>query len=136
MERRSDQAVTLLTTKATVPLLALAGLTLPTALAVRNKDYAENLGGIGSAKDKILYELIDEDTIDSLDGYSLQVQLYYKTREERELHGNLILTTKDLPDYMNVKFGFLFTDDQMQAHYDGMHVETDYIERRLVNAEF
>ena len=83
----------------------------PVALAVRNKDYAENLGGPGSAKEKILYELINEETIDNTAGYKLELQLYYKTRELREMHGNLILTTKDLPDYTNVKFGFLFTDD-------------------------
>ena len=103
-------------------LAATAGL----AAAVFNKDYAENLGGIGSPADKILYELIGEDSIDSEEGYSLTVQLYYKTREKRELHGNLLLTTKNLQDNQNIKFGWVFTDDQAEGHYDGLHVETDY----------
>ncbi len=91
---------------ATVASLALA------VQGLREKAYATNLGGIGTPKEKILYQLIDETTIDSIDGYELSVQLYYKTRDFRELHGNLLLTTKGLPDLTAVKFGFLFTDDQ------------------------
>ena len=74
-------------------------------------EYATNLGGIGTPADKIRYDLITPESIDTEDGYYLSVELYYKTRDFRELHGNLSLTTKNLPDHMNVKFGFLWTDD-------------------------
>jgi hypothetical protein len=80
-------------------------------LAYRNEAYATNLGGIGTPKEKILYQLIDERTIDSVEGYELSIQLYYKTRDFRELHGNLKLTTKKLEDNTAVRFGFLYTDD-------------------------
>ena len=43
------------------------------AVAVFNKDYSPNLGGIGSAADKILYELISEETVDSGEGYALTI---------------------------------------------------------------
>ena len=36
---------------------------------------------------------------------------------------------------MNVKFGFLWTDDQTVGHYDGLHVETEYKKRELDNEE-
>ena len=64
--------------------------------AVQNEHWARNIGGIGTPDDKILYELITNQTIDNIEGYHLQVQLYYKTRDFRELHGNLTLTTKGL----------------------------------------
>ena len=53
-----------------------------------------------------------------------------------ELHGNLTLRTKDLPDNTNVKFGWLFTDAHDPGHYDGLHVETEYDESRLEEEDF
>ena len=94
-------------------------------------DYAENQGGIGVPKDHIVYQLINDQTIDTEDGYTLTVEMYYKSREEREFHGNLQLKTTNLADLTNVKFGFLWTDDMESGHYDGMHVETEYIKRKL-----
>ena len=106
------------------------------ATAQRSIDWAINKGGIGTPDDKILYDQITKDTFDSEDGYQLTLQLYYKTREKRELHGNLLLTTKDLPDNVDVKFGFLMTEDQTEGQYDGMHVETQYITRYLESDDF
>lgn len=112
-----------------------ASLLASTAFAVFNKEFAINQGGIGSPADKILYELINEETIDADSGYSLTLQLYYKTREKRELHGNLLLTTKDLGDNHNIKFGWLFTDDQDKGHYDGLYVETEYFSELIEDEE-
>ena len=54
---------------------------LPSALALRERPWADNLGGIGTPKEKIEYKVIDEYTIDSVEGYKLYLQLYYKTVE-------------------------------------------------------
>ena len=53
--------------------------------------------------------------------------MYYKTRDYWEFHGNLLLKVKDIPDNSAIKFGFVFTDDQKLGHYDGMHVETEFV---------
>ena len=98
-------------------------------------DYAENFGGKGEPKDEIVYELITDQTIDTEDGYTLAVELYYKTRDVREFHGNLQLTTTELSNYTNVKFGFLWTDDMTGGNYDGLHVETDFKRSKLDNEE-
>lgn len=120
-----------------VYLFALTALTqVYEVQAVRNEHWATNIGGIGSPDDKILYQLLTEDSIDNFDGYSLEVQIYYKTREFREIHGNLTLTTKDLPDSSDVQFGFLYTKDQKNGEYDGMHVKTTYIESKLGEEDF
>ena len=47
------------------------------------------------------------------------------------MQGNLTLITRDLPDEQNLKFGFLFTDDQRAGHYDGLHVETNFVKSEL-----
>ena len=39
----------------------------------------------------------------------------------------MILQTKDLADYSQLRFGWLFTADQEKGHYDGFHVETRYV---------
>jgi len=41
--------------------------------ALRDAEYAENFGGIGTPKDKILYHLITEDTLDTEEGYELSI---------------------------------------------------------------
>ena len=98
-------------------------------------DYAENMGGQGVPKDEIIYELITDQTIDTEAGYTLTVELYYKTRELREFHGNLQLTTTGLANFTNVKFGFLWTDNMTDGNYDGLHVETDFKRNKLDNEE-
>ena len=98
-------------------------------------DYAENMGGQGVPKDEIIYELITDQTIDTEEGYTLTVELYYKTRELREFHGNLQLTTKDVPNFTNIKFGFLWTDNMTGGNYDGLHVETDFKRNKLDSEE-
>lgn len=113
---------------------AVIVFSLPCVLALRERPWGDNLGGIGTPKDKIAYEIIDEQTIDSVDGYKLSLQLYYKTRDFRELHGNLTLQTKGLANFSNVRFGWLWTEDQVSGHYDGLHVETRFV-RSLVDQD-
>ena len=74
--------------------------------------------------------------MDADGGFKLTLDLYYLTGEVRELHGNLLLTTMNLADNQSVKFGWLFTNDQMVGHYDGLHVETEYISAMMQDEAF
>lgn len=94
--------------KATIGAACVVQLTL----GLKDRPWSDNLGGIGTPADKILYEMINEDTIDSEEGYKLSIQLYYKSRDYREVHGNLYLRMKNPPDMTNVRFGWLWTHDQ------------------------
>jgi len=52
---------------------ASSSLLMPTAVALLERPWGDNLGGIGTPKDKILYELINQDTIDTVSGYKLSI---------------------------------------------------------------
>lgn len=80
-------------------------------LALREQPWADNIGGIGTPKSRIKYEIINEESVDSVEGYKLTLELYYKTRDYRELHGNLTLYTKGVTDFSNIRFGWLFTEN-------------------------
>ena len=59
--------------------LATSLLLAARALAFHGEAVLENLGGVGTPADKMLFELINEETVDNEAGWTLRLQLYYKT---------------------------------------------------------
>jgi len=73
-----------------------------------------------------IYDLITASTINNTEGNTMQLQLFQKDSEVnegvRELHGRLVLNTEQMPDKQDLRFGFVFTNDEWETKYDGIEI--------------
>ena len=87
---------------------------------------ADKSADLDKATDMKIYDLITASTINNTEGNTMQLQLFQKDSEVnegvRELHGRLVLNTEEMPDKQDLKFGFVFTNDEQETKYDGLEV--------------
>jgi len=73
-----------------------------------------------------IYDLITASTVNNTEGNTMQLQLFQQDSEVnegvRELHGRLVLSTEQMPDKQDLKFGFVFTGDEKENKYDGLEI--------------
>jgi hypothetical protein len=87
------------------------------------------------------YQLIGMNTQNNPDLADLQLQIYSKDNAEnpqqRELHGNLVLSTIGLPDKSKISTGFLFRmQNSQEEKWDGLSVQVDYDHANRAFPEF
>ena len=81
---------------------------------------------LDKATDMKIYDLITASNLNNTEGNTMQLQLFQKDSEVnegvRELHGRLVLNTEQMPDKQDLKFGFVFTNDEQETRYDGLEI--------------
>jgi hypothetical protein len=104
--------------------LEALSINLPKFLMDTAYPMVQGAGHSTNDNDAKMYSMITAINEDNTDGTTMNLELYYKdnsSTDERELHGNMIMTTSKVEENSIVSVGFVLTQDDSD-YWDGVKI--------------